>query len=150
MLVGTPDEFVFDPAQPPPTKDQPCQEYNRRMDELIFEILESSFYQKLLPVAGITCTTDLVLMLAWLKADGSAVLASTATGDCAALQYLAFTTVVHSLCLRMLNMPKYLAPDFEDPCHLNASMTYDENSEMVEKMEKYAQSLILIAGLTLG
>ena len=78
-----------------------------RLDELLFDVLESLFYLKLAPIPGATCLIDVILMLLWLKADGSAVAASSATHHCAIFQYWAYTVVIHSIRLHMLGFPKY-------------------------------------------
>jgi hypothetical protein len=138
-------EFVLDPARcPPPTDDRPCASdaYNLHLDELLFEVLESLFYQKLVPLSGITCPTDLILMLLWLKNDGSAVVPSRATRDCAISQYWAFTTVIHTLRLLIKNLPRYREHDSTNL--LPSSDPADANSGLAENVEKYVISTSIL------
>lgn len=99
--------FVLDPTNSPPDLTCGGNEYQRLLDELLFEILESLFYLKLVPVSGVTSLTDLILMLLWLKQDGSAIVASHATHHCAIFQYWAYTTVIHTIRLRLSGFPRY-------------------------------------------
>lgn len=99
--------FVLTPATSPPLDIRGDDEYRFRLDELLFDVLESLFYLKLVPFSGATCITDVVLMLLWLRNDGSAVKASSATHHCAIFQYWGYTIVIHTIRLRLLGFPKY-------------------------------------------
>lgn len=104
--------------------EAPCDKQNASVDELLFEILESIFYVKLIPVSGIACLTDLMLMLLWLRDDGSAVMPTTATHYCAIIQYWGFTTVIHTLRLYINGLqPRYLEHNSSSP----SSNVYDED-----------------------
>lgn len=128
-------DFILDPLNPPPAHGEPCREYDISLDELLFEMLESLFYQNLVPVDGITCPTDLFLTLLWLKDDGSAVAASQATHACAILQYWAYTTVVHTLRLRLTNIPKYCEHTI-DPS-MGSPFIVDGYDDLAENVIKY-------------
>ncbi len=99
--------FVLDPSSSPPDLICGGNKYQLLLDELLFEILESLFYLKLVPVSGITTLTDLILMLLWLKQDGSAIAPSNATHHCAIFQYWAYTTVIHTVRLHLNGFPRY-------------------------------------------
>jgi hypothetical protein len=129
-------DFVLDPGNLAPTADQPCNEYDSGLDELLFEILESLFYLKLVPVDGITCPTDLILMLLWLKNDGSAIAPSGATHHCAVFQYWAYTTVVHTLRLRLTKLLKYREYSTNHSLGLSFNDPDDESVDLAENVEK--------------
>jgi hypothetical protein len=131
-------EFVLNPACPPPMGDQLCTEYDRHLDELLFEVLEALFFQNLVPVHGPTCPLDLVLMLLWLKKDGSAIRASGATHDCAVVQYWAYTTVIHALRLRLDNFSKYRQLE---PTGSLSSNNLDDGSQ-ARNFQKCVRSLL--------
>jgi hypothetical protein len=79
--------FVLDPDNSPSELLDGGNEYQLLLDELLFEILESLFYHKLVPIPGITSLIDLILILSWLKQDGSAILLSQVTQHCSIFQY---------------------------------------------------------------
>jgi hypothetical protein len=110
----------------------PCDEQNPQLDQLIYEVLKSLFYVKLVPVSGITCLTDLILMLLWLRDDGSAAVSTSATHYCAIIQYWAFTTVIHTLRLHVKSLSNYLEHDGSHPPPSNR--LYDE--DMAESVVK--------------
>jgi hypothetical protein len=127
-------DFVLDPAHPPPTNSQHDDTYDRKLDELLFEILQSLFFRKLVPRSGITCLTDLILMLLWLKADGSAVLPSRATHDCAVLQYWSYTTVTHTLRLQLEENTTYREHDLT--CSVDVDHFDGDNPDLANNFRK--------------
>jgi hypothetical protein len=99
-------DFVLgDAGIPPPNINELFHKYNSHFDELLLEILQSLFYQKVMPVDDITCPIDLILMLIWLKDSGFAVSPSQATHDCVIFQYWAYTMVVHTSCVNIPSIP---------------------------------------------
>jgi hypothetical protein len=120
--------YVLDPDSSPPERNCDGTEYQRLLDELLFEILESLFYYKLVPISGVTSLTDLILMLLWLKKDGSAVASSNATHHCAIFQYWAYTTVIHTIRLRLKGFPRYCE-------HVRSSESVIENSDLAQADE---------------
>ena len=134
--------FVLDPENPPPANNQHSAEYDRKLDELLFEILQSLFYRNLVPLNGITCLIDLILMLLWLKADGSAVLPSRATHDCAVFQYWAFTTVIHTLRLQLAKAQTYRECESTDFAGFND--IGDDDLDSANRFQKCVVSFVLV------
>jgi hypothetical protein len=132
--------FVFDPNMPPPAGDDADCEYDGRLDQVLFEILESFFYQNLDPTRIVGCPTDFLMMLLWLKADGSGEKASAVTHDCSIVQYWAKTTVVHTLRLALRNHSKYV-PIKSSMTNLTDEIITDDVSSRFTKYVTISQAV---------
>jgi hypothetical protein len=99
--------FAFDPQTSSAIHGSPTGEQNTRLDELLFNILEASFFLDFIPSELPICPTDLTIMLLWITADGAFVKPSTASSYCAKFQYWAYTTVAHRLRLLVKNDHEY-------------------------------------------
>lgn len=100
-----PPDYLGDP----PTSS--LSDYDNRLNELLHEMLEATFYTTVSAANFIGCPLDVAIILLSLTDDGSFHKASYVTHFCAIEQHWARTTVVHSLRLYDLDSDKYVSYD---------------------------------------
>lgn len=106
--------FVY--ATDPFAHEEVDIEYDNRLDQLLHQLLEALFYQKLRLTDFFGCPTDVALVLLCLNEDGSFSKSSRLTFLGAVLQYFARATVTHSLRLHAGGHSHYVPLTTTDDC----------------------------------
>jgi hypothetical protein len=82
-------------------------DFNKELDKLLLEVLESIYYHQPSHTRPLSCIIDIVIILLSMKNDGSFRKASGVTHLCAIFQYSMRCTATHSLRLHTMGCTQY-------------------------------------------